>query len=111
MTGLCKKNATLDESWASSPVIPQTVSYSLMIQDEKMTGGGAAANTEAGSLESGAALGSSGKTSSRKKAAAPSHKVARIRQALAEGSYNVSASDVADKLIDHMLDHRPPGGR
>jgi len=30
-------------------------------------------------------------------------KVMAIQQALASGSYAVSASDVADKLIDHML--------
>jgi len=30
-------------------------------------------------------------------------KVAAVQQALASGSYAVSASDVADKLIDHLL--------
>jgi anti-sigma28 factor (negative regulator of flagellin synthesis) len=83
-----------------------------MFQDEKMTGELGPASKKADSFGSATAVGSPGKTSSsRKKAAAPSPKVARIRKALAEGSYNVSASDVANKLIDRMLDHRPPGRR
>lgn len=32
-----------------------------------------------------------------------SEKIAAIQQALADGSYQVSASEVAAKLIDHML--------
>jgi negative regulator of flagellin synthesis FlgM len=32
-------------------------------------------------------------------------KVASIQQALANGTYAVSASDVAGKVIDHLLDH------
>ncbi|AXC10416.1 hypothetical protein ACPOL_1065 [Acidisarcina polymorpha] len=32
-----------------------------------------------------------------------SEKVASIQEALANGSYSVSSTDVADKLIDHLL--------
>jgi anti-sigma28 factor (negative regulator of flagellin synthesis) len=32
----------------------------------------------------------------------------RIRTAIAEGRYHVSAADLAQKLIDHMLVNRPP---
>jgi flagellar biosynthesis anti-sigma factor FlgM len=31
-------------------------------------------------------------------------KIAALRQAVAEGSYHVSAEQLADKLIDHMLE-------
>ena len=30
-------------------------------------------------------------------------RIARIQEAVAQGSYEVSASDLAEKLIDHML--------
>jgi flagellar biosynthesis anti-sigma factor FlgM len=33
-------------------------------------------------------------------------KIAKIRQALANGTYHVSAEQVADKLIEHMLGPR-----
>ena len=35
---------------------------------------------------------------------ARSRKIARIRKAVSDGSYEISASDVAAKLIDHMLE-------
>ena len=31
-------------------------------------------------------------------------KIAALRQAVAEGTYQVSAEQLADKLIDHMLE-------
>jgi hypothetical protein len=31
-------------------------------------------------------------------------KIARLKQAVADGSYRVSAEDLADKLIAHMLE-------
>lgn len=34
--------------------------------------------------------------------------IARIRTAIAEGRYHVSAADLAQKLIHHMLANRPP---
>ena len=34
--------------------------------------------------------------------------IARIRTAIAEGRYHVSAADLVQKLIDHMLVNRPP---
>jgi Anti-sigma-28 factor, FlgM len=34
-------------------------------------------------------------------------RVAAIRAAIAQGSYHVSAADLAQKLMDHMLAHRP----
>ncbi len=34
--------------------------------------------------------------------------IARIRAAIAEGRYHVSAADLAQKLIDHMLANQPP---
>jgi flagellar biosynthesis anti-sigma factor FlgM len=34
--------------------------------------------------------------------------IARIRTAIAEGRYHVSAGDLAQKLIDHMIANRPP---
>jgi anti-sigma28 factor (negative regulator of flagellin synthesis) len=33
-----------------------------------------------------------------------SRKIARIRKAIADGSYDVPAADVAGKLIEHMLE-------
>ena len=35
-----------------------------------------------------------------------SRKIARIRKAIVDGSYDVPASDVADKLMDQMLERR-----
>jgi anti-sigma28 factor (negative regulator of flagellin synthesis) len=34
--------------------------------------------------------------------------IACIRTAIAEGRYHVSAADLAQKLIDHMIANRPP---
>src|ERR1700734_497523 len=34
--------------------------------------------------------------------------IARIRTALAEGRYHISAADLAQKLIDHMIANRLP---
>jgi len=34
--------------------------------------------------------------------------IARLRTAIAEGRYHVSADDLAQKMIDHMLANRPP---
>jgi anti-sigma28 factor (negative regulator of flagellin synthesis) len=34
-------------------------------------------------------------------------KIARLRQAVADGTYHVSAEDLADKLIAHMLEPKP----
>ena len=31
-------------------------------------------------------------------------KVAKLKKAVADGTYNVSAEEVADKLIEHMLE-------
>jgi anti-sigma28 factor (negative regulator of flagellin synthesis) len=31
-------------------------------------------------------------------------KIERLKQAVADGTYNVRAEDVADKLIEHMLE-------
>jgi len=36
--------------------------------------------------------------------------IAGIRTAIAEGRYHVSADDLAQKLIDHMLANRTPNG-
>jgi flagellar biosynthesis anti-sigma factor FlgM len=35
-------------------------------------------------------------------------RIAFIRTAIAEGRYHVSAADLAQKLIDHMIANRPP---
>jgi flagellar biosynthesis anti-sigma factor FlgM len=44
------------------------------------------------------------KTVAPRSAPTRSRKIARIRKAIADGSYDVSASDLADKLIEHMLE-------
>jgi flagellar biosynthesis anti-sigma factor FlgM len=33
-------------------------------------------------------------------------KIEQLKQAVADGTYNVSAEKVADKLIDHMLERK-----
>jgi hypothetical protein len=35
-------------------------------------------------------------------------RIARIRNAIAEGRYHVSPEDLAEKLINHMLTNHPP---
>ncbi len=44
------------------------------------------------------------KTVAPRPAPSRSRKIARIRKAIADGSDDVSASDVAGKLIEHMLE-------
>jgi hypothetical protein len=34
-------------------------------------------------------------------------KIAKLKQAVADGTYHVSAEDLADKLIQHMLEPKP----
>jgi anti-sigma28 factor (negative regulator of flagellin synthesis) len=37
-----------------------------------------------------------------------SKRIAVIKSAITAGTYRISAADIADKLIDHMLMNRPP---
>jgi flagellar biosynthesis anti-sigma factor FlgM len=32
-------------------------------------------------------------------------RIAKIKQAIADGTYHISAQDVADKIIEHMREH------
>lgn len=41
-------------------------------------------------------------------AALRAERIARIQASIAEGRYRVSASDLAQKMIDNMLANRPP---
>lgn len=35
-------------------------------------------------------------------------RIAALQKAIADGSYRISAADIAEKLIEHMMINRPP---
>ncbi|HVT99297.1 MAG TPA: flagellar biosynthesis anti-sigma factor FlgM [Acidobacteriaceae bacterium] len=79
----------------SSQEVPQTSGKTGTVEPAGTKAGGAdqATLSSAGSLASGAPLDSDVRM----------EKVAAIQQAVVSGTYNVPATEVAGKMIDHML--------